>query len=100
MKSREGFVSNSSTSSFIILGIINRNISDELRERIEEGDLQDEYMVSNDDEGYVGYVLGGVGEGDTTEALLSEVLSKAEDVAADLGVNVKDLQILAWEQCS
>lgn len=99
MKNREGFVSNSSTSSFIILGIINRNISDELRERIEEGDLQDEYMISDDD-GYVGYVLGGVGDGDTTEALLSELLSKAEDVAADLGVEVKDLQILAWEQCS
>lgn len=101
MKVRSGFVSNSSTSSYVILGISNPSESvlekfQELYDAWNEGETQTHYY--HDDDGrFVGIALGCASEGDTVEVSLGKIAEMSTGLANLLGVEVDELKIIGTE---
>lgn len=103
MKVRNGFVSNSSSSSFVLIGCqlsekeivekLNINIDgDDVSEKIDELDLfwssEDDiigYLIADGD----GYDFGG------EEMTIPQVMEKAQMVAQKLSVTIEEIKILS-----
>jgi hypothetical protein len=90
---------NSSSSSFVILGVSEEHfngLSEDIKERILEGDMEDEYIY-DEEEGVCGYRLGRIGEGSSTSVTLTEINDLVSTVSDDLGVPDSALKVIAWE---
>ena len=113
MKTRQGFVSNSSTSSFIIFGVIDPpnppkefewddDLTSSENDRLEE-EYRDKYGALYLDPGYAyGIVLADIyDEGCETTQLdltLDELKERAEELAKELGVSIDDFKFIAGQR--
>lgn len=110
MKKRNGFVSNSSTSSFVIVGVkldeLGKKLenldwdSEEYEEILEELEEKVDYILHGEDDGVDGLVVGFVvTEIDSDDYLkdgtmeFSELQEKVERLAKNFSVNAKDVKI-------
>lgn len=105
MKVRSGFVSNSSTSSYVILGITDpsREILAKFRELYDaynENETKTPYIIDHDYGRFVGISLGCVGEGDVVDVSLGEIAKFAPGLAGILGIPMDDLKVMGVEVCS
>ena len=96
MKIRNGFVSNSSSSSFVILGVPKNGDYDELMENDNFPDGIDAVYVESSGYDYViGYTLtDGEDYLDETSTSLSELKEMAQKVADYLKVDISDVQLI------
>lgn len=100
MKIRNGFVSNSSSSSFVLVGCklsekeiaakLNINMDDDdVREKVEELDL---FWSSEDD--VIGYLIAGDIEHDGTETSMTEIMEKAKLISEKLSVPIEEVKLM------
>jgi hypothetical protein len=102
MKTRSGFISNSSTSSFVILGVPKPSKDvlkkfGELEEAFNEGETKTAYKVDDEYGQFAGVVLGQSYDGNTTDVPLGQIMELAPGLASLLGVAVEQLRIMGVE---
>lgn len=92
MKIRNGFVSNSSTSSFVILGVLSSEILNESMDYVDLNDSGDEYVT--------GIMLAEGSEEDFGGDGISfkELREKALEIQEKLGVSEDDIRIYSGIQ--
>jgi len=87
MKTRQGFVSNSSSSSFVVLGFVIDSDDDRYDEDAEG--------IWDDGTRIIGKVLAD-GDGydfDNSTTSVQELMLQAQQIAADYGVPLKDIML-------
>jgi hypothetical protein len=92
MKIRNGFVSNSSSSSFIMIGVDSSLVKNSYEDIKEIDSLYIEAMGIDE---LVGYVLSDSGEDYLNDGRISisEINKKSEQLVEHLGVNIEDIKI-------
>ena len=92
MKVRSGFVSNSSSSSFVILGFkTNKYIDDSKFDQL--------YVEYEDCDYITGYVISDGDEG-IKEVELSNINEKIHEIATEYNINISDIKIYCGERPS
>lgn len=99
MKIRNGFVSNSSSSSFVIIGVKRNASSEEDAENIMEnedfGDDIETLWVEEEDYEYItGIILSDDDELETTCTTFEEFQEMAQRVATALNVDIKEVKLV------
>lgn len=82
MKIRVGFVSNSSSESFLIYGVAvdKKAITAEIEKMINETDLQIEYEPDNDYTKYVGKSWDSIGDFQTGMQFRTDIIEKCQKI--------------------
>ena len=95
MKIRDGFVSNSSSSSFVIIGVGRSGDYDEIMENEDFSDGIESLYVEEKDYDYItGIVLSDSEELETTCTTFDEFLEMSQKVATALNVDIKEVKLL------
>jgi len=92
MKTRSGFVSNSSSSSFCILGVsIDAATADKLegewRKDPKQGRVHIEYDISGGDGVYVGISAASIKDDETPRQIKRELIDALHSVGVDVGLD-------------
>lgn len=109
MKIRNGFVSNSSSSSFIVFGFRAKDVLSkedmEDRDKLYECDpfgINDIEYLSDDRDGLVGYVLADVSDCDsidTCDFSLEELSAKLEEFIKKYNITIKPKIYMGTRSC-
>lgn len=102
MKIRNGFISNSSSSSFVLIGC---RISDEdLAKALNVDDTDDLYDVVNEtdlywdaEDGIIGYTIAEGNDGDFEGDTLTipELMEKAKEISEKLSIPLEEIKIIS-----
>ena len=92
MKTRSGFVSNSSSSSFCILGV---EMTDEMERRVEIGRAEKlkntrvhvEYAISGGEGKYVGISAASIKDDETPRQVKRELIDALHSIGVDVGID-------------
>lgn len=98
MKTRNGFVSNSSSSSFLILGM--QGLPSAEVQEVLEGLREDGDFIIDEDYGVCGEYLGRCGEGDYGAFKLGDLNKRAAHVSEILGIPVEQVEVIIYESYS
>lgn len=95
MKIRDGFVSNSSSSSFVIIGVKRNGDSEEIMENENFGDkIESLYVEERDYDFITGIVLSDNDELESTCTTFEEFQEMAQKVANALNVNINEVKLI------
>jgi len=95
MKIRNGFVSNSSSSSFVIIGVKRNGDSEEIMENENFGDkIESLYVEERDYDFITGIVLSDNDELESTCTTFEEFQEMAQKVANALNVNINEVKLI------
>jgi len=95
MKIRNGFVSNSSSSSFVIIGVKRNGDSEEILENEDFGNnIESLWIEEKDYEFITGIVLSDGEELDTTCTTFEDFQKMAQTVADTLKVNINEVKLV------
>jgi hypothetical protein len=95
MKVRNGFVSNSSSSSFVIIGVKRSGEYEEImeNEKFEKG-IRTLYVEERDYDYITGVVLSDDDELETTCTTFEQFQEMAQKVATALNVDIKEVKLI------